>query len=174
MAEIPSECPHKAIVEKYLVDIATNVREGNGLLLWGEYSTGKSALASIILKCACSHGMIGMFVRAGNLAEHIIEKTRFDGTWLMRDRALEVPLLVVDEVILRGKDQFRETVVEDLIRERTNRMAATVVTTNLSPTKISDVYPALAAVMKEAMLPVKVSGHDFRADLGADLEKDMT
>jgi len=93
---------------------------------------------------------------------------------LMRDRALEVPLLVVDEVILRGKDQFRETVVEDLIRERTNRMAATVVTTNLSPTKISDVYPALAAVMKEAMLPVKVSGHDFRADLGADLEKDMT
>ena len=173
LAEIPKECSHKEIVQRFCSGIVDFLREGAGLLFWGDYSHGKTGCAAIILKVAASQGRIGLFLRAPALSQHIIEKTPFDQSSTLFFRALEVPILVLDELILRGDDKYRETVIEDLLRERTNAVKSTIITSNLSPKKMKDLYPALAAVMMEAVLPVKVEGYDFRESLGRDLRKDL-
>jgi len=163
LAAIPDTCAHKAHILKYIEDIETNLHEGVGLLLFGEYSSGKSALGSILLKAAATYGKIGLWVSAAEIPGFYINNTRFDADYTVIERAITAPLLVVDEIILFGDK--RDWHFERLIRERIGAKRATVCTTNLSPKKFKTQYPALAAVLTEAVLPIQIAGHDFRADI---------
>src|SRR4051812_35248356 len=78
LSEIPDECPHKKILERYIANLRSNLIEGKGLLLNGEYGTGKSAIGCIILKAAASLGRTGLFVRAGEIIKAVLDKTPFD------------------------------------------------------------------------------------------------
>ena len=173
MREIP-QYPYKAIVAKYVEKLADQVRKGIGLILWGPYGSGKSAIGCILLKALfVKTGQIGLWVRATDIPSFVIEKTSFDSVETYKDRMASVPLLVIDELIVRGNDRFRETVVEDLIRERTNEGLATIITTNLPPSELRKRYPALAAVLQECSLPIKVHGCDFRKSKRVSLEREF-
>lgn len=174
LAEIPDECNHKEFVIKYIDKIGQNVDDGLGLLLWGDYGRGKSALGSIVLKAAATFGKLGLWVRAANLPKFIIEKVKFDSDILMSERILSVKILLLDEVLVRGDDRYSDTVIEDVVRERVNENLCTVITTNLSPDIFGTKYPALASVLKEAVYPVRVSGFDFRQQIRDDIEKEMS
>jgi DNA replication protein DnaC len=172
--QIPVRCPHKKVIQRYINNIGVNIAEGYGLLLWGDYGSGKSGLGSIILKAAAANGYLGLWIRANNIADYLINKTRFDVRETMIERAIDVPILVIDELIIRETVRASDTFFEDLIRQRINEKQSTVVTTNLSPDAISSRYPALAAVMKEAILAVPVSGHNFRTQLAEQVKKELT
>lgn len=162
-SKIPSECPHKLIVLNYLKSVKVNVNAGRGLYLWGDYSQGKSAIACIILKVAAKHKLIGYWTRCSNMASDIVSERMFDHTMSIHDRMLSVPLLVIDELLCH--DDRRDVYVENVVRERVNENLATIVTSNYSTTKLKNKYPALAEVLKEAVTPVRVDGHDFRKDI---------
>lgn len=173
LAEIPDECPHKKLLEKYVSKIEFNVNEGHGLLLWGDYGQGKTGLTSIILKAGASVGIIGLWIRAANVIKYVMEKVRFDANETMLERAYNVDLLVLDELVLYGDDRQSDTVIENLIRERINEKKTTIITTNLNPAGLREKYPALSNVLQESVFPIRVSGHNFRQDLAADIAEDM-
>lgn len=171
LADIPEVCVHKIFIHKYIEDLAVHVREGTGLLLHGDYGRGKTALGAIILKAGATFGHIGLFIRTDNLPTYVIEKTKFDETYTMMERIRDVPILVLDEVIIWGDK--RDWYLESLIRDRVNEEKATILTSNLGPGQLRDKYPGLASVLKEAVLPVKIEGHDFREDIKNDISGDF-
>jgi len=159
---IPRKCPHRQDVVKYVNNIVGEIEKGRGLLLHGEYGTGKSGSAAICLKAALSHGMFGYWLNAKRLPDYIINKVRFNEEETIYERCLTVPLLVIDEFQLRKTIAFTETSVEDLIRLRVDASLATVITTNTSLRVLKDDYPALYSILTEAVLPLKIQGHNFR------------
>jgi DNA replication protein DnaC len=164
LSQVPPDCPHKAIVQNYMENIARLVRQPLGLLLWGDYGTGKSALASICLKAARANGSgMGFFATAGDIAKHLIDDTEFSiASTTYREREENAPLLVLDEMKFRAQIGEKEGYVEDLLRLRQNAGLATIVTSNHAPLEIENRYPAMYSVLTEVLYPVEVSGHNFR------------
>ena len=169
MTEIPDRCEHRKRIQAYLNHITANVRRPRGLLLTGPYSVGKSAIGSIILKAAAHQGFIGLWVTARKLPGHVIEKTPFDGEQTMYERAQVVPVLVVDEMQLGKSVRYSEQAIETLIRHRVDARSATIITTNLLPSEIENIYPGLYAALTEAVVHVKVGGHNFRKAIQEEL-----
>ena len=164
VSNLPESCIHKEPIEKYVGSIADRVKDNCGLLLHGDYSQGKSALGSICLKAAAAQGIIGFWIHAKELPPHLIKETRFDDEFTVYERAISVPLLVIDELQIRQNPAYTEFSAEDLIRSRVDEEKTTIVTTNVSLDGIRTGFPALFAVMEEAVLPMKVAGHNFRTD----------
>jgi len=160
------DLPYKLTVLKYLGSIKERMVEGQGLLLHGPYSSGKSAIAAICLKTALllQFPKIGLWIKAKALPDYIINKTRFDDAFTMYSRAKSVPLLVIDEIQLRKNLGYTENMAEDLIRERIDKQLATIITTNHSLSTIRDEYPALYEILQEGVLPLKIEGCNFRQE----------
>ncbi len=169
LAEIPDQCSHREIIEKWCDNVMSNVEKSRGLLLMGEYSQGKSAIGSICLKAAACHGIIGFWVSARALAEYKIEKTGFDEYQTIWERAQQAPLLVIDEVQIRDNAKFTELALEELVRGRVDNQLCVILTTNHGREELQQRHPALMAVLQEAVVPVKVSGHDFRKEYAKEL-----
>jgi DNA replication protein DnaC len=91
-----------------------------------------------------------------------IEKVPFDDEMNLYERALSVPILVLDELKLRTEAKGVEQYCEMLIRRRIDDKKCTIITTNHAPSVIKEKYPALYAPLMESVLPVKIEGHDFR------------
>lgn len=174
LSDIPDSCPQKKYLIKYLNDFTSNLDEGLGLLFYGDYGTGKSAAACIMLKAAAAMKKTGLFIMCGKLSHMIWKDVPFDEEQSYYDRILSVDLLVLDELIFfENKSDY---LVEQLIRERRNALKATIITTNLpikGQNSISEKYPAFANVMTEYLLPIKFSGHNFRSGLADDIKKDF-
>lgn len=166
LSKVPNRCVHKGHVSDYVEDIVPSITSGQGLYLWGDYGRGKSGLAALILKAAASRGFIGLWLRAKELPRHVIEKTQFDNEFTMMDRALDVPILVLDEFQVRSDIRYTEVAAEDLIRARIDSKKSTIVTSNITISDISDRYPALYSVLQEGLFPIHIKGHDFRSEMG--------
>jgi DNA replication protein DnaC len=166
---IPDSCPHKQRISSYIKGLSKYTRTGVGLLLWGDYSTGKSGLGSIILKACYQRHIGGLFVTFGDLPKIVIEQMMFNDDMLMIDRIKTVQVLVVDELIVMGDDKFKDGLFEEIVRARIANVKTTIITTNLNPKEIARRCPAMAAALKEAVVPIAVRGHDFRQPLSEGL-----
>lgn len=164
LTQVPQKCSHKSLVRAYLENIEENVLNGQGLYLWGDYGRGKSAIAAMILKAAAAKQKLGLWIRAKNLPEFIINDVLFDYDQTVMQRAEECSLLVIDEFQIRNNLGFYETAIEDLIRLRISQNKATVVTSNVALPELREKFPPLYSVLQEALYPIKVQGHDFRAE----------
>lgn len=168
--KIPGNPKHKKTLESYVNNIKKNVDKGQGLFLHGEYSRGKSALAAICLKAAYGQcGYIGLWIKAGDIPNYIINEIQFDSEETYYERCLSVPLLVIDEFKLRKDIKFTENSVEDLVRARIDLQKSTIITTNVSLKQLEEEYPAFHVVLQEGLYPIKIQGHDFRKGIGGKL-----
>ena len=164
-SKIPSGCIHRDVIRRYLDSIEGHVKECTGLLLFGEYSSGKSAIASLCLAEAARHNIIGYWISAADLPRYQIEGEMFDEELTCYQRSKLVPLLVIDEYFMRKDMKWTEDAVDALVRSRIDDQRCTIITTNHTPTQIEESRPALAAALRQAAYPVKVAGHDFRKQI---------
>ncbi len=171
-SKIPSNCPHKKVLRNYLKNLTKNIDSGRGLYLWGDYSQGKSAIACIILKLAAKQRHLGYWARCSNMCSDIVSERMFDHSMSINDRMLSVPILVIDELLIH--DDRRDAYVENIVRERVNEGYATIITSNYSTTKLKTKYPALAEVLKEAVTPIRIDGHDFRKEIAIENKKALS
>lgn len=164
----------KVIIDRFLSDFNAYLSRGWGLLFWGDYGTGKTAAASVMMK----EGVIknyktGLWVFADDVASFIIDKTQFDSTESMQERMLSVDLLLIDEFLISSKrDSFKDTSLEMIFRRRVAMKKSTCFTTNLTPKMIEERYPALFNVMLECVFPVKFS-EQFRKGISDDIREDL-
>ena len=161
----------RKVVLNYAKNLPTCLKKGWGLLLWGNYGYGKSAAACCLLQTIAELGKTGLFTVFDDLAGYIINKEHYDEEETYVERLLRVDLLVIDEVILSSRDSFKDTCVESIFRKRLNNFKSTVFTSNLNPKQISENFPALSAVMKEVILPVKFDTLNFRDSSAKEIEK---
>jgi len=162
LAQIPVHCAHADFFAEYVDNIVANVKKPRGLYLFGFCSMGKSACAAIALKAAAAHEVYGFWINAKTVASHVIQETEWRDGRTTYDFCLQSPLLVIDEVQLRGDSRFTETIIEDLVRSRVDDMLCTIITSNHTPEVLKERYASLGSVLMEAVLPLKVDGHNFR------------
>ncbi len=167
--QIPEACRHRDIITRYCKNIKENIVLPVGLLLFGEYSSGKSAIGSICLKEAARCGIIGYWLSAGDLPRFQIEKELFDEELTHYERSRSAPIMVVDEYFMRSEMKYTEDAVDALVRSRIDEQLCTIITTNHTPGQIESARPALAAALLEATYPVKIGGYNFRKIQGKEM-----
>lgn len=174
LRDLPDSYACKRTLTQYGLKIVQYLRAGNGLLLFGPNSHGKTHAACALLKEAIRHAAKCLFLESDCVTSARIDNTPFDAMpgWSLLARARDVDLLVLDDLGAEHVTAFDQRCVEGLLRYRINRNKATIVTTNLEPRpkegeKIGEFEKAygrsLKRVLEEKILPVLVSGTDWRA-----------
>lgn len=83
----------------------------------------------------------------------------------LEQRLIECSVLVLDEVIApntEAQSNLFSTKFEELIRTRTNWNRVNIMTTNLTPAKLHDVYPRLYSLLEAKQFRIEMDGEDAR------------
>ena len=167
LSEIPEHLEYRDKVRKYLEKMNEMLENGIGLFLYSdENSTGKTSIAVLALKQALRLRRTAYFEESGRLKAALIRAEEFEENIPIERRIRTVDLLVLDDVSKgdRTKSGFAENLIEGILRDRSQNLKTTVLTSNLRPNKIEQVYSAdLAALLRETTIPLKISGYDWRA-----------
>lgn len=167
LSEIPEHLEYRDKVRKYLEKMDEMLENGIGLFLYSdENSTGKTSIAVLALKQALRLRRTAYFEESGRLKAALIRAEEFEENIPIERRIRTVDLLVLDDVgkEYRTESGFAENTIESVLRDRSQSMRPTIMTSNLKPNKIEQVYSAdLAALLRETMIPLRISGYDWRA-----------
>lgn len=153
-----------------------NVRKhGMGL---GFYSamqgTGKTFLAMLVARELIKQGEsvhVAYFRNIVNLYELPYNRRKEE-----EERLRDSTLLVLDDVARPISDAQRGLFAEkfeELIRHRSNYNKVTILTTNLTPKELDEIYPRTYSLLAAKEQSVQVSGEDVRREYLNDLNKDL-
>lgn len=168
---------HKDAVKNYISKLPEMLDNGHGMMLYGKFGSGKTALAAMICHEARRIDALVCFVRSYELKDAIINRRMWDDGISVDDRVKRVDLLVIDDL---GKEHspstsgWNEMYFEELLRARSDRMKSTILTSNFSPDTMKTMYKdSMIAVMKGCIWPILVDGMDFREIEQKELKKEF-
>lgn len=126
-------------------DYADNFREhfavGRNLLLTGNVGTGKTHLASSIVRRVIDHGAIAVITTAAEVIR-TFKRSMDRNTWYTEGDVIEelasFDLLVLDEVGAQAGTQYELSVLHEVIDKRYQLVRPTVLVSNLPATSKSD------------------------------------
>lgn len=175
LADIPNGLMYKDILQKYLYRLADHVRNGRGLLFHGKFSTGKSGAAVIVAKAVVCYGGTAFFMPVSELSDQKIENRMFseDEHVTIWDRMIGVDLLVLDDLGAEHSSPWVVSLVERLIRLRSNRQRAIVYTTNCWDSLRTTYGESTLEIIRSTALPVHVDGQNWRNAEVASLKKEI-
>lgn len=165
---------HKRILQRFLENLHEHVGEGRGLLLWGDYGTGKTAIGAIICKETVARKGTAYMISAMDIPDAVIGKEWFDKDETVAQRLLSVDVLVIDELGGGQSDKtgWSKSYIERVVRCRTRNRRTTVCTSNLDLQQLRDQIGAgLVAIMGENIYPVEVRGKNWRSEKREDLKR---
>jgi DNA replication protein DnaC len=165
---------YKKIIGKFISGLADHVQSGRGLLLWGPYGSGKTAIGALLCKETAKRRGTAFMVSAMDLADLVIGKEWFDKDETVAQRLISVDVLVIDE--LGGgqgeKSGWSKSYIEKVVRTRTRQKRTTICISNLDMPTLKEMYgDGLLAIMAESVYPVKVAGHNWRESKRQDLKR---
>lgn len=183
LGSVPADCWHAGFLRKWIEDLPAHVREGRGLILYGDYGTGKTSLTVVIIKEVLARGGTALKVSALDLAKYAIEATPFDEDETIMRRMASVDLLVIDDLAAEHESAWSRSVVEKVVRQRVENRGSLVISTNAganAPDKAARraqwntmFGSSVFEVLSEAVFPVKVSGVNWRGNCAEELHKKM-
>ncbi len=171
--QIPEGCAYKAVLQKYIAKLEDHVRAGRGLLFHGEYSTGKTGAAVIVAKAVVMYGGNAFFIPTHDLSDVKIDGTMFDANMTIWQRMRSTNLLVLDDLGSEHQSEWARSLVERIIRIRSDSQRTTIGTTNRFETLPKVYGPGTMLAITSTMFPVKVSGKDWRANESSDLAREI-
>ena len=161
----------KKFAAEYIADIPDNFDNCHGLYLYGSNGTGKSFIASVIIKEAYRRRYSAYRV---TFANYISCYTRL---WSSKDLAekeeLEVDLyrykaaefLALEEVGKEIENSVTAPILEDLIRYREDKGLPTIICTNLQIKNLRGQYgESVYSLLMGNTTPIKIEGKDQRQD----------
>lgn len=124
--------PVKDKIKSFIVNLRQFVIKGFGLYLYGDYGSGKTHAASVVLKQAAIRGYSCYLVQAADLANLKINKGTFDCEQTLWDRLTNVHILVIDDIGKEHDSEWAQNTIVNLLRERNRRSnSITIFTSNL-------------------------------------------
>jgi len=175
VADIPDGLMYKAVLRKYLDKLADHIRNGRGLLFHGRFSTGKSGAAVIVAKAVVCHGGTAFFMPVSELSDQKIENRMFNEEMrtTIWDRMIGVDLLILDDLGAEHQSAWVTSLVERIIRLRSNRQRALVYTTNLFDSLKTTYGESIFEIIRATALPVYVDGKNWRNDETTHLKREI-
>jgi DNA replication protein DnaC len=163
---------NKTILEiaEYVKHIVNAKKKGISIMLAGSNGTGKTLLATSILKAAIMKGMSGQMTSLGGIIQCYT-----DGWGDPRKRQIfdqrikDTDFLMIDDV---GKEyqaknsDLTEIMFDNLIRYRVGRLKPFILTTNTAPNDLKNRYGnSLMSLIEGNCLKLKVVDADFRKEI---------
>lgn len=167
-------------VEQYLMDkdLDWNMEQGIGLYLYGPKGTGKSLMASILLRRTLSMGYEGHYTSFHEMREAKTNEWKDEGRseWFMK-KITDTTVLVIDdpgqENMSEKSLEFSRTILDSVIRHRMTAGFPTIITSNQSPEDFRHLYGGYVdSLVQERMIPLYVPGNDYRPNMKLDLDQD--
>lgn len=172
---IPDHLDYKHKIKKYLDNLVGMMEQGIGLYLWSaEQGTGKTSVAALIAKEALRYGKTVFFEESSRLKGMLINKEQFEEGTSIEARIEMVDLLVLDDIgkEYRTSSGYAENAIETLVRARVQKVKTTIMTGNIHPKDMKKIYSEyFSALLKESVVPVNVTGYDFREARAKALSK---
>lgn len=167
------DLPHVQFLQRWIAELPHHLERGHGLLLFGDFGSGKTSLGVVLMKEVMARGGSALKVSAMDLSRHAIEKTRFDEQTSWQDRMDAVDLLVLDDLGAEHESGWSRSLVERLIRTRVESNRSMVITTNISGKDAPSIFgSAVHSVLAEAVFPVEVRGK-WRNKVSEDMQAAM-
>lgn len=170
-----SEAREKIIdyIIDYVKHIPENFDNNKGIFLYGSNGTGKSFIASLIVKYAY---IFRYTSKRCTYMEYINEYTKMWGTKDINQREeLEelfyrnyksVEFLCLEELGKEIDSKVNLNILEDLLRYREERGLVTIICTNLEPKIIAEKYGnSINSLIKGNCTPIKLVGTDNRMNV---------
>jgi len=159
---IPDHLSYKDVIAGYIMKIHEYERGGYGLLLSGEFGTGKTSLGSIILKEALMRRARCFTVRCAVMVDRLWSKQRQE---LPNGAPFEEGLTNVNFLFIDDFEVFDSTpknrAVEQIIYARYARRLPTIIATNLKWKDVFDL-PYLKSLLTDRYWPCPVVGINWR------------
>jgi DNA replication protein DnaC len=125
----------------YAVDY---IRQGDGLVLWGEPGTGKTMAGALILKELITTGTRCFYLTMNDMIDAFTAGWKDDESkrWFERKIKL-IPVLCLDDLGKeRGRGQLPQTTFDNLLRARVQAGRPTIITTEIRPDDLRVGYGA--------------------------------
>lgn len=158
-------------VQGYIDNIDNSFKYNKGLFLYGSNGTGKTSIASIVIKEAYRHrytakrmtwvDYMTLYTRAWGCNNFELKMHTEDVIKDIKDREF----LVLEEIGKEQDNKLAMTLLEDLLRHREDKGFPTIICTNLSPKSVVERYGAsIESLIKGNMTPIKLVGKDNRKE----------
>ena len=139
--------------------------------MYGSNGTGKTSIASIIIKEAYKHrytakrmtwvDYMTLYTRAWGCNNFELKMHTEDVIKDIKDREF----LVLEEIGKEQDNKLAMTLLEDLLRHREDKGFPTIICTNLAPKSVVERYGAsIESLIKGNMTPIKLVGKDNRKE----------
>lgn len=165
LVHLPAQAPYGKTVKRYFALFDDMLEEGIGLYLWSsENGTGKTSIAILAGLWALLRGRSVYYFRSEELREAVVKDREFSEGVTVKDRALTVDFLILDDLgkeYKNSKSGYTESVIENVIRERIQRKRVTFITSNVKPQGLAQMFGEdIPEVMKEGLVTVHIVGPD--------------
>ena len=158
-------------VQGYIDNIDNSFKYNKGLFLYGSNGTGKTSIASIIIKEAYKHrytakrvtwvDYMTLYTRAWGCNNFELKMHTEDVIKDIKDREF----LVLEEIGKEQDNKLAMTLLEDMLRHREDKGFPTIICTNLAPKSVVERYGAsIESLIKGNMTPIKLVGKDNRKE----------
>lgn len=156
------------VIQDYIEHVENYVANGLGLLLWGRVGTGKTMLATLLMKSILERGIDGYFATFHTLLDLFTAGWDKDESKRWFDRRLRnAGLLVIDDVGREygGRNAVAETVLDHVLRTRVGSDRPTIITTNRTPEELGTLYSGNAlSLISESSIVHEFVGADYRPE----------
>ena len=134
------------------------------LALYGDNGTGKTHMLAAIANHLRVQGTACLFASAVTLFDAIGDRIQHEQDYLdLIGRAVQTPLLLLDDVDKLKPSEFREEVLYKLINGRTNANRPLALSSNHTPDDLERwVGRAGRSRLMQGLIPVAMQGADFR------------
>jgi len=158
LLDLIPDLAHKTDLLNYINNMKTNLLEGKGLYLHGDYRSGKSCMAALMLEDACLKGASCYMVSEMHLPQLLWDSNSVHNKNIQH-KILTCDLLVFDDLGMDRNVAYVLDFIEMLIRTRYNEKLSTIITSNLDLDKAKEKYgDSLVSVIKCFAKPVLVGG----------------
>lgn len=166
----------------YLERLPAYIDAGCGLILYGGNGTGKTLLATLILKTALAYGYDGYFTTFSEMLDTYASAWRSEQekAWFFR-RIKNVPFLVLDDPgkEMKGRLGMPESTFDEVLRHRVAGSKPTLITTNYTMEKLQEGYGgSVMSLLHERSTTYRFTGGDWRDNarlrLDAEVERGLT
>jgi len=167
----------KVDIEIYLSRYEHFIGKGVGLLLWGDYGTGKTFAATLLLKELVKLGYRCYSTTFASMVEMFTAGWKsVDDQRFFQQKIMYSDVLLLDELgrSMKTKTKLAESTFDDVLRSRTNSGRPTFVTTNQTTVELSEGYGgAIMSLLSERSIQFQVKGRDYRPEANERMMREV-
>jgi len=162
-AGTPSQWAAQEALTDYCDHILENLERGRSIILWGAVGSGKTHLGISVIKAAAAADKSNLIVTEDRMFD------TFKANWNDPEKEnafllqlQRVRFLMLDDMGVRKASEYVSDRYEAVINSRYEKVIPTIITTNLSPGRMLELYERQMSRLMHDGLVLEVIGPDGR------------